>query len=96
MYDFGYTAVMLEDFFWQPKHDNSLHAKVTEVSVKYHQALDGIRIMVPTLHQAIKNSLDLKSIKEDMLLLGLTYNEYKEDQKEETIVEQQEENDLLF
>ena len=96
VYDFGYTAVMLEDFFWQPKHDNSLHAKITEVSVKYHQALDGIRIMVPTLHQAIKNSLDLKSIKEDMLLLGLTYNEYKEEKEEETIVEQQEENDLLF
>ncbi|MFR4518424.1 MAG: hypothetical protein ACLT40_00495 [Fusobacterium sp.] len=97
VYDFGKVAIMLEDFFWQPKHDNKLHSKITEVAFTYHQALDGIKVMIPSLDRAMKNSIDRKSIKEDLLLLEMSVNKISKDVIEENDNEDNsDDEDLLF
>ena len=73
VYDFGYTAILLEDFFWQPKHDNALHCKETEVALNYHQAIDGFKTMCPSIYKMVIKSIDFESLREDYSLVGLKY-----------------------
>lgn len=71
VYDFGIVPILLEDFFWQPKHDNELYAKEKEFSCTYSQFKDGIEVMIPELYKVLMNSLDYERIHENALLLGM-------------------------
>lgn len=75
VYDFGTVPVMLEDFFWQPKHDNSLHCKEKEMSCTYSQFKDGIELLMPTLYKCLNKSLDYESIHEHCICLGMEFRE---------------------
>lgn len=97
VYDFGYTAILLEDFFWQPKHDNQLHCKETDVALNYHQAIDGFKTMLPLLYKVMIKSLDFESIRENMTLLGLKYIALNNDtQIEKETIDETDDEDLLF
>lgn len=67
----GNLPILLEDFFWQPKHDNRFYMKAKEIKAKYHQALDGMQALTPTLYDVIINTVNHESIKEDLVLLGM-------------------------
>lgn len=71
VYSFGEVPVLIEDFFWQPKHSNSIYCKEKYVSLNYHQAIDGMQILLSSLHKAMLNSLDYDRIKEHIMVLGL-------------------------
>lgn len=75
VHDFGECAILLEDYFWQPSHDNSLVAGEKEISFSYHQMKDGMAVLTPTLYNLFMSSLNLSSIKEDMLLTGIETQE---------------------
>lgn len=79
IYSFGKTAVLIENFFWQPTHDQRLHNKVKEdISLNYNQAVDGFQVFIPTLYESIIGSLDFKSIKESMLMIGVELKSHED------------------
>lgn len=71
VYSFGFVPMMIEDFFWQPQHGNEFVIKEKSVSLNYNQARDAIKVLAPTLAKVMVETADFKSVKEDMLLLGL-------------------------
>lgn len=71
LHSFKEVPVLLEDFFWQPSHDNSSVCGEKEISFSYPQARDAMTVICPTLYEVMQESLDRESIKEDMLCLGL-------------------------
>lgn len=75
VHDFGECAILLEDYFWQPSHDNSLVAGEKEISFSYHQMKDGMAVLTPTLYKTFMSSIDFMSLKEDMLLTGIEVQE---------------------
>lgn len=75
VYDFGEVPILLEDFFWQPKHDNSLYCQEKEFSCNYHQFIDGLQTIIPEVYNSMINSLDYEAIHEYALLLGMKYSE---------------------
>ena len=75
VHDFGECAILLEDYFWQPSHDNSLVAGEKEISFSYHQMKDGMAVLTPTLYKIFMSSIDFMSLKEDMLLTGIEVQE---------------------
>lgn len=75
VHDFGECAILLEDYFWQPSHDNSLVAGEKEISFSYHQMKDGMAVLTPTLYKTFMSSIDFISLKEDMLLTGIEVQE---------------------
>ena len=75
VHDFGESAILLEDYFWQPSHDNSLVAGEKEISFSYHQMKDGMAVLTPTLYKTFMSSIDFMSLKEDMLLTGIEVQE---------------------
>lgn len=96
VYDFGKTAVMLEDFFWQPKHDNQLHCKEADIALNYHQAIDGFKSMLPVLYKVMIKSIDFEALKENYTILGLRYTPiYNEVIKDEVIIKE-DETEMLF
>lgn len=72
VHDFGSHLVIFEYYFWQPMHDNTTYISKKTVNCLYSQAVDGFQIYAPSLYEAIQNSIDYSSIKEDMLCLGLS------------------------
>lgn len=85
VHDFGECAILLEDYFWQPSHDNSLVAGEKEISFSYHQMKDGMAVLTPTLYKTFMSSIDLVSLKEDMLLTGIEVQSVPEGLSEEGI-----------
>lgn len=75
VHDFGECAILLEDYFWQPSHDNSLVAGEKEISFSYHQMKDGMAVLTPSLYKLFMSSIDFESLKEDMLLTGIEVQE---------------------
>lgn len=75
VYNFGEVPILLEDFFWQPKHDNSLYCMEKEFSCAYSQFKDGLQTLVPSLYKAMNNSLDYENIHEHCILLGMQLRE---------------------
>lgn len=75
VYDFGEVPILLEDFFWQPKHDNSLYCQEKLFSCNYHQFIDGLNTVIPELYKSMINSLDYVNIKEHCMLLGMELQE---------------------
>ena len=76
LYTFKEVPILIEDFFWQPKHSNRFSLREKEVSLNYHQAIDGMQTIVPELYNTMLNSINIEKIKESILALGL---EIKED-----------------
>jgi hypothetical protein len=100
VYDFGECAILLEDYFWQPSHDNSLVAGEKEISFSYHQMKDGMAVLTPTLYKTFMASIDFTSLKEDMLLTGIEVQEMPEGLAPEGVtnissVSNENEDDLL-
>lgn len=71
VHNFGKVPILLEDFFWQPKHDNSLYCQEKEFSCTYSQFKDGLQVLIPSLYKSLQNSLDYESIHEHCLILGM-------------------------
>ena len=71
VHDFGKVAILLEDYFWQPSHDNDTCEGTKNVAFTYNQALDAIAVLSPTLHGCIMKSIDKSKIKESMLCTGI-------------------------
>lgn len=96
LHNFGEVAILLEDFFWQPSHDNKLSAGEKAISFSYPQARDAIAIISPTLYDCMLDSIDYKSIHEDMLCLGLDISEFnipsKVSAKVQTAIKKQDRN----
>lgn len=79
VYSFGEVGILLEDFFWQPSHDNKLCCGEKEISFNYHQSIDAMAVLAPTLYDVTIESLNYASISEDIILLGLEMSETMED-----------------
>lgn len=75
VYSFGEVPILLEDFFWQPKHDNSLYCADKEFSCTYSQFKDGLQTLIPSLYKALQDSLDYENIHEHCILLGMQFQE---------------------
>lgn len=91
VYSFGEVPILLEDFFWQPKHDNSLYCMEKQLSCTYSQFKDGLELLIPHLYKSMQNSLDYQSIHEHCLLLGMEFleNNYSNEIVEEEIAERE-------
>lgn len=87
VYSFGEVPILLEDYFWQPKHDNSMYCMEKEFSCTYSQFKDGLETLTPYLYKALQNSLDYQSIHEHCILLGM---EFKEDNFSNQLIENEE------
>lgn len=71
---FNNIPIMMEDFFVQPQHDNQFYNKERDnVSLNYHQVIDGMKCLLPSLYYSMLESLDYARIKEYMLCLGVEY-----------------------
>lgn len=79
VYSFGEVGILLEDFFWQPSHDNKLCCGEKSISFNYHQAIDAMAVLTPSLYNVTIESLDYSSISADLILLGLEMSETMED-----------------
>lgn len=86
VYSFGLIPIMLEDFFWQPKHDNSLYCLEKNFSCTYSQFKDGLELLTPSLYKALNKSIDYASIHEHCVLLGM---EFLENNYNNEIIEQE-------
>lgn len=91
VYSFGLIPILLEDFFWQPKHDNSLYCKQKDFSCTYSQFKDGIELLMPSLYKALTNSIDYSSIHEYCVLLGMEFleNNYSNEVIEQEVAERE-------
>lgn len=68
------VAILMEDFFVQPQHDNEYyHKERGNVSLNYHQVIDGMKCLLPSLFYGMLASIDYARIKEYMLCLGIEY-----------------------
>lgn len=74
VHSFGEHLVIFEYYFWQPMHDNCKYISEKQISCLYHQAVDGFQIYMPSVYEAIQNSVDINSVKEDMLCLGIKFS----------------------
>lgn len=73
VHSFGEHLVIFEYFFWQPMHDNNSYISKKKINCLYHQSVDGFQIYMPSVYEAIQNSVDYNSVKEDMLCLGVDF-----------------------
>ena len=73
VHNFGEHLVIFEYFFWQPMHDNNSYISKKKINCLYHQSVDGFQIYMPSVYEAIQNSVDYNSVKEDMLCLGVDF-----------------------
>lgn len=80
--------LMLEDFFWQPRHDNKNKFRIGNISFSYNQAVDGMSILMPGMYKDFMNSINKSKIQELKILGNLKIEEEK---KSEISLE-----DLLF
>jgi hypothetical protein len=71
IHDFGKHLVLLEDYFWQPQHDNRIKMEEVEIPLSYQQALDGLDVLLPSLSEVVRTTANFNSVAEDMMLMGL-------------------------
>ena len=91
VYSFGEVPILLEDYFWQPKHDNSLYCLSKNFSCTYSQFKDGVELLMPSLYKALTNSIDYSSIHEYCVLLGMEFleNNYSNEVIEQEVAERE-------
>ena len=76
VHNFGEVPILIEEFFWQPQHSNRYNSGFRNCEFKYSQALDGIKTLVPALHETIIASTDYSLLKEELLILGMDMDSY--------------------
>lgn len=91
---FNNIPIMMEDFFVQPQHDNQFYNKERDnVSLNYHQVIDGMKCLLPSLYYSMLESLDYARIKEYMLCLGVEYIE--KDNNTQVIIKNKKDKEIL-
>lgn len=91
---FNNVPIMMEDFFVQPQHDNQFYNKERDnVSLNYHQVIDGMKCLLPSLYYSMLESINYARIKEYMLCLGVEYIE--KNKNIQTIQEKQKDKEML-
>ena len=91
---FNNVPIMMEDFFVQPQHDNQFYNKERDnVSLNYHQVIDGMKCLLPSLYYSMLESINYARIKEYMLCLGVEYIE--KNKNIQTIQEKQKGKEML-
>lgn len=76
VHSFGEVPILIEEFFWQPQHSNRFNSGYRDCEFKYSQALDGQKVLVPTLYKAVVNSIDYRLLKEELTVLGMDIDSY--------------------
>lgn len=100
VHSFGEVPILIEEFFWQPQHSNRFNSGFRNCEFKYSQAIDGIKLLVPTLYKGLIESIDYKTLKEELMVLGIDIGSYDNYQKifedDNTPITDKDLEDLMF